>query len=122
MIGLMRGLAVTWTGGFAATSAATLPSFIPHLLPGCWFFQLAIKYGIVPDTVYMIHINTLPETKCVPPQCALLRGWRQGAGKPLHCRAALSKEQRQLNARLALLHSCRFLAAACLQLKLLDPV
>jgi hypothetical protein len=34
-----------------------------HPSAGCWFFGLAIKAGVLPDTAYMVHINTLPETK-----------------------------------------------------------
>lgn len=58
----------------------TFPSALPpHPAPptGCWFFQLAIKYGVVPDTVYMIHINTLPETKCAA-GAATLDDWLAG--------------------------------------------
>ena len=35
-----------------------VPHHIQPLLP-----DLPARFGIVPDTVYMVHINTLPETK-----------------------------------------------------------
>jgi len=49
---------------FAAVLAffAALESLI-NFCAGCWVFQKAIRSGIVPDTVYIVHVNTLPETK-----------------------------------------------------------
>lgn len=49
---------------FAAVLAlfAALEAFV-NFCAGCWVFGHAIHYGIVPDTIYMVHINTLPETK-----------------------------------------------------------
>ena len=51
---------------FAAILAffAGLESFF-NFCAGCWFFGHAIRLGFIPDTVYMIHINSLPETKYV---------------------------------------------------------
>ncbi len=51
---------------FAAILAffAGLESFL-NFCAGCWFFGHAIRLGFIPDTVYMIHINSLPETKYV---------------------------------------------------------
>lgn len=53
----------------AATVFAAVLSFFAFLewalnfCAGCWVFGYAIKFGIVPDSVYIVHINTLPETK-----------------------------------------------------------
>jgi len=49
---------------FAATLAffAGLEGFL-NFCAGCWFFGHAIRFGIIPDTVYMQHINLLSETK-----------------------------------------------------------
>ena len=49
---------------FAATLAffAGLEGFL-NFCAGCWFFGHAIRLGIIPDTVYMQHINLLSETK-----------------------------------------------------------
>jgi len=49
---------------FAAVLAffAGLEGFI-NFCAGCWFFGHAIRFGIIPDTVYMQHINLLAETK-----------------------------------------------------------
>ena len=53
----------------AATVFAAILCFFAFLewavnfCAGCWVFQHAIKLGIVPDSVYIVHINTLPETK-----------------------------------------------------------
>lgn len=41
---------------------AGLESFI-NFCAGCWVFGYAIRFKIVPDTVYMVHINSLAETK-----------------------------------------------------------
>lgn len=41
---------------------AALEAFL-NFCAGCLVFSYLIKWGIVPDTVYMVHINTLPETK-----------------------------------------------------------
>lgn len=55
-----------WQGAtvFAAILAffAWLESFL-NFCAGCWVFGHAIRLKLIPDTVYMIHINTLPETK-----------------------------------------------------------
>jgi hypothetical protein len=49
---------------FAAMLAffAALEGFL-NFCAGCWVFGHAIRLRLVPDTVYMVHINTLPETK-----------------------------------------------------------
>ena len=53
----------------AATVVAAVLAFFAFLeafvnfCAGCWFFGLAIKYRLIPETIYMVHINTLPETK-----------------------------------------------------------
>ena len=53
----------------AATVVAAILCFFAGLecflnfCAGCWFFQKAIAMHIIPDTVYMVHINALPETK-----------------------------------------------------------
>ena len=49
---------------FAAILAffAALEGFL-NFCAGCWVFGHAIRLKIIPDTIYMIHINTLPETK-----------------------------------------------------------
>ena len=49
---------------FAATLAffAGLEGFL-NFCAGCWFFGHAIRFGLIPDTVYMQHINLLSETK-----------------------------------------------------------
>lgn len=41
---------------------AALEGFL-NFCAGCWFFGLGIKFKIIPDSIYMVHINTLPETK-----------------------------------------------------------
>lgn len=53
----------------AATVFAAILAFFSGLeafvnfCAGCWVFGHAIRFGIVPDTVYIVHVNTLPETK-----------------------------------------------------------
>lgn len=53
----------------AATVFAAILAFFSGLeafvnfCAGCWVFGHAIRFGIIPDTIYMVHINTLPETK-----------------------------------------------------------
>lgn len=49
---------------FAAILAffAWLESFL-NFCAGCWVFGYAIRFKIIPDTIYMVHINSLPETK-----------------------------------------------------------
>jgi len=53
----------------AATVFAAVLAFFSFLewalnfCAGCWFFGHAIRFGIIPDSVYIVHINTLPETK-----------------------------------------------------------
>jgi tellurite resistance protein TehA-like permease/glutaredoxin len=55
-----------WQGAtvFAAILAffAGLEAFM-NFCAGCWFFGHAIRLKLIPDTVYMVHINALPETK-----------------------------------------------------------
>ncbi|PSC70111.1 C4-dicarboxylate ABC transporter [Micractinium conductrix] len=42
--------------------AAGLECFV-NFCAGCWLFQKAIRFGVIPDTIYTVHVNTLPETK-----------------------------------------------------------
>lgn len=55
----------------AATACAAVLAFFAGLeafvnfCAGCWVFGHGIRLGVVPDSVYIVHINTLPETKLV---------------------------------------------------------
>ena len=42
--------------------ASGLESFL-NFCAGCWVFGHAISLHLIPDSIYMVHINTLPETK-----------------------------------------------------------
>ncbi len=55
-----------WPAGTAFAAGLAVASFLEWALnfcAGCWVFGHAIRFGIVPDSVYIVHINTLPETK-----------------------------------------------------------
>jgi tellurite resistance protein len=53
----------------AATVFAAVLSFFSFLewalnfCAGCWVFGHAIHFKVIPESVYIVHINTLPETK-----------------------------------------------------------
>jgi tellurite resistance protein len=55
-----------WQGATVVAAILAFFAFLEWALnfcAGCWFFGHAIRFGIVPDSVYIVHINTLPETK-----------------------------------------------------------
>ncbi|KAL4537156.1 hypothetical protein Ndes2526B_g04932 [Nannochloris sp. 'desiccata'] len=47
----------------AGLAAASFLEWALNFCAGCWVFGYAIRFGIIPDSVYIVHINTLPETK-----------------------------------------------------------
>ena len=49
---------------------------------GCWFFGHMIRLHLIPDSIYIIHINTLPETKCAGLRSTCVRASVCGVGDP----------------------------------------